>query len=336
MRIIHEEWDFTRIMNLANLYKVSELLFVSLEVDLFSRLKEPKDILQLSKELSMNRDFLEVILIPLTSINLLKENEGKYSVNKTALPFLNKDSKNSIKSLIELERITRNKNNLNQMIIDVLNGLETERIEYPEKNTYTNAMTSGTSLPALAISRFLLKHFHPNEYIDYLDLGCGPGDYAITFKKFFQNLKGTLVDREEIIRITRERLEKNNLLGDFKTINVDFMKEEIPGKYNLILLSNVCHFYSLEELDRLLHRIPLSEGNNSYIVIHDFFMNENLTEETFLSIFSSLDWLGNHSNKFNYTLNQIATWLEYSGWEVVEKRDLKGSPTSFILIKKNT
>ncbi|MCA1028648.1 methyltransferase domain-containing protein [Cytobacillus kochii] len=335
MNIFHKEWNSNRIMNLTNLYKVSELMFVSIKIDLFSKLHEPKTSSELSKELTFDNDFLEIILKALVAINLLQiDKNNRYHVTPSAFPYLNKESKNSINSLIELERTMRNKRNLNEVILDLLTGESPKRIDFPEKNIYTNAMSSGTYYPALKMGRVLLKYFDKNRPINFLDLGCGPGDYALTFKKLFSNLVGTLIDREEIINITRQRLMEKNVLNDFKLIHNDFMSDPISGKYELVLLSNICHFYSLEEISHLLNKIPFNPKEESFVIIHDFFLDEELNEETFLPIFASLDWMGNHSNRFNYTLNEIGSWLESLGWMVVEQEAIKGLPTSYILIKK--
>lgn len=326
--LFKEIWKANDILELANIYKMSELLFAAVHIDLFTFLESPKTSDEIVDQLHLDPESIEVILMPFVATNLINQRAKTFQVNPSARTFLSRNSPSSLVNVIELERITRNKSNLNEKLIPKLKGEKVDKIEYPNIPVYMDAMLTG-NYAGLLLARAVSKYLKKDVELKMLDLGCGPGAYSLAFCKLIPNLKACLVDRKEVLEFVKERFDSTQFHARISFQAKDFMTESLDGSYDLILLSNVCHFFSRFDLENLLKRLSLSLAKKGYIIVHDFFINGSL-----LPLFYTLDWLVNHSVKFAHTLDEMEDWLTTLGWKVVEKRNLKELTSSFLIFTK--
>lgn len=325
------EWTANHILNLVSLYKVSELLFTVVHFDLFTRLETCLTVEELASELSLDQESLEVVLRVLVYLDLLDYHEGKYSVKSSAKMYLSRNSETSLADLFELERVMRNKSNLNESLIVRLKGeKKIEPLEFPDTEIYMNAMTAGGKYSAILLSRYISRYFSKDAKGSALDLGCGSGIFAKAIGRMLPNFTFTLMDRKEVLEAARKNFEGSNDVARFSFIPKDFVKEELDGKYDLILLSNILHLYPRSICEDMLNKVARLLKDRGYVVIHDFFVHQDFLQTALFS----LDWLANHAVRFDCTLEEASEWLHLNGWRVVESRHLPNLPTSYLVIGK--
>jgi hypothetical protein len=88
-----------------------------------------------------------------------------------------------------------------------------------------------------------------------LDLGGGPGTYAMAFLTRNSRLRATVCDREAALAVAKEIASTHRAGRRLSYLPLDFSKEPIPGIYDVIWYSNVLHIYSPEDNQAIFRRV---------------------------------------------------------------------------------
>jgi ubiquinone/menaquinone biosynthesis C-methylase UbiE len=150
-----------------------------------------------------------------------------------------------------------------------------------------------------------------------LDLGGGPGTYAMAFAK--KNIHVTLMDYPETLRIARRLIKDAGLTGKIKLLPGDFTRDPIGNHYDLILISQIFHAYSEKESREILKQCRRALNPGGRVVIHEFFINEDRTSPPFSAIFA-INMLVNTTGGRTYTPNEMSSWMKKTGFSGISKK----------------
>ncbi|MCO1600631.1 DUF2284 domain-containing protein [Desulfosporosinus nitroreducens] len=108
---------------------------------------------------------------------------------------------------------------------------------------------------------------------EILDIGTGSGAIAVGFLESFTSLSATLVDIQEVLNYTQELMDKKGLKKRVSYIPTNILEPWLIAKegFDLVVLSNIIHAYSEEEIPRILDRAANCLKSDGFLVIHDFF-----------------------------------------------------------------
>jgi SAM-dependent methyltransferase len=122
--------------------------------------------------------------------------------------------------------------------------------------------------------------------LEILDVGAGSGALSAGFLEHFPAARATLLDLADVLDIAREMLDARGL-GERVTCCQANILEPWPapdGRYDLVLLSNVIHVYSEQELPGILTRAVRCLNPNGYLVVHDFFPGHDPAKAALLDL----------------------------------------------------
>ena len=77
-----------------------------------------------------------------------------------------------------------------------------------------------------------------------LDLGGGPGTYAVAWADACPGAEITLFDRPETLRVTRKILREKGAIGRVRLAEGDFLEDPLGGPYDFVWISHILHAYS--------------------------------------------------------------------------------------------
>src|SRR6266849_2622775 len=139
----------------------------------------------------------------------------------------------------------------------------------------------------------------------FLDLGGGPGSYAIALAKRYPRLEGVVVDQN--VPVTRELIRNHGLQDRLIARQGSIFTADLGSDYDAVLVSNVIHGFNEKENRTLLNRVrgALRPGGKVYIV--EFFLDDRLTKPAKASVFSVMMY------KFTAT-GRCYSWRETKGW----------------------
>ncbi len=163
-----------------------------------------------------------------------------------------------------------------------------------------------------------------------LDLGGGPGTYAVTFCRLNPELTAVVFDLPEVIdEITTDQVAEAGLSHRISFIRGDYLKDDYQEDYDLVLVSSIIHSLGAPENRAIFGRCYRSMVPGGRIVIKDFLLDEDRVSPAFAAMFAVNMLVGTQAGGC-FTIGEVTGWLEDSGFEQVELKDI--SPQARMLI----
>jgi len=189
-----------------------------------------------------------------------------------------------------------------------------------------------------------------------LDLGCGSGTYAFHIGMKHPHLALHLLDRAEILEVAREVAARFQLRNEVRYLAQDALEDEIPGRYDIVLVSNTLHMLGESASRELVSRLYDSVNPGGALVVQARFLNcrdchtpgdgclsasvargpLRVHPKTGRSpVLLDLVQMGATSAGRNHSICETRVWLEEAGFEEIEYSAMTMFDTnSFLLARK--
>ena len=146
-----------------------------------------------------------------------------------------------------------------------------------------------------------------------LDLGGGPGTYAIHFCRRNDALQAVVFDRPTTRPFAEDVIARFGLAPRIDFQAGDYLADPIPGTYDVAWLSHILHAEGPADCARLLKKVHAALAPGGLILIHDFLLNESLDGPLFPALFS-LNMLQATASGRAYSRGQIEVMLTQAGF----------------------
>jgi SAM-dependent methyltransferase len=162
-----------------------------------------------------------------------------------------------------------------------------------------------------------------------LDLGGGPGTHAVFFCRANPELKATVFDRATT-RPFAEKIARDYGLADRVAFAAgDFHRDPIPGRYDVAWLSQILHSNTKEECRTLIVKAAAVLEPGGLMLIHDFFLDDDLAGPLFPALFS-LNMLVNNYGR-SYSAAETREMMAAAGLTDLKRLPFQGGNDSAIL-----
>ena len=151
-----------------------------------------------------------------------------------------------------------------------------------------------------------------------LDLGGGPGTNAMAMAK--RGVKATIFDLPETIAIARNVARREGVRG-LDYIAGDFHVDTIGSGYDLILLSQIFHAFSIKENKALLAKCRNALNPGGRVVVQEFPINDARTSPPHSALFSVNMLVGTESGRW-YPPGEMKQWLAETGFRDIVVKNL--------------
>jgi len=150
-----------------------------------------------------------------------------------------------------------------------------------------------------------------------LDLGGGPGTYALAFLEKNRGLKATVCDRPAALRVAKTIARNHQIGARLSYLPLDLLVDPIPGSYDAVWYSNVLHIYSPEQNRAIFRRVRAALNPGGRFIIQDAFLHdrEGLRPED-ASLFAVSMLLFTETGD-TYRAAEVTAWLNAAGFESV-------------------
>ncbi len=147
-----------------------------------------------------------------------------------------------------------------------------------------------------------------------LDLGGGPGTYALEFVRRHPGLRAAVFDLPQTLRVTRKILrEKAIPAAAIRLISGDYMKNDLGGTYDVVFLSHILHSLSPRDSLKLLARARKALRPGGAIFIQDFLLAPAKDSPLYAALFG-VHMLVNTSGGCTYSGEEIRDLLLEAGY----------------------
>jgi SAM-dependent methyltransferase len=145
-----------------------------------------------------------------------------------------------------------------------------------------------------------------------LDLGGGPGTYAIHFCQKNPNLKATVFDLPSSRPFAEKTIGRFGLSDRIAFAEGNYLTDDIPGGYDVAWLSHILHAESADDCLSIIRKTASALKPGGLLLIHEFILNDTQDGPLFPALFS-LNMLQGTKSGRAYSESQLRKMMTISG-----------------------
>jgi SAM-dependent methyltransferase len=150
-----------------------------------------------------------------------------------------------------------------------------------------------------------------------LDLGCGPGTYAFHLGMRNPNMELYLLDHPFVLETAEEVRARYSLKNKVHYLPLDALKDDVPGLYDVILVSNTLHGLGENASRALIKRLYHSINPGGSLVVQAQYLRDDRLGGRW-PVFLDLMMLCVTAEGRNHSPEETRLWLEEAGFEDIE------------------
>jgi SAM-dependent methyltransferase len=303
---------FDEFRNVAQLYQYSRVILTALELDLFSAIGSRSwKVAALSRRLKADARGLDILCRNLAALGLLIKRGSSYSNTLLGRTDLNRHSPTYRAEYLAL--IMRHWDDFGQLTRSVRSGrpLDADQPDDPAwRRSFTWAMhhRSREQADRMACALDLGKAE------SLLDLGGGPGTYALAFLAKNHALRATVADRPAALQVARKIAARQPAKARLSFAPVDFMTDPLPGRYDVVWLSNIIHIYSPAQNLALFRKIRKVLNAGGRLFIQDSFLTDPAGLYPIDTTAFAVTMLLFTDSGNTYAVRDVMGWLRRAGY----------------------
>jgi precorrin-6B methylase 2 len=150
----------------------------------------------------------------------------------------------------------------------------------------------------------------------FLDLGGGPGTYAVAWARAYPGADIALFDTPGTLRVTRKILREKGADVRIRLMEGDFLKDPLGGPYDFIWISQILHAYPEADCRKLLRKARAALAPGGRAAVQEFLLAEGKTSPPGPALFS-VHMVAVTEGGRAYTAKEIAGMMRSAGFRKV-------------------
>lgn len=163
-----------------------------------------------------------------------------------------------------------------------------------------------------------------------LDLGGGPGTYAVQFCLANPALRATIFDLAGSAPFAASISRRFGVADRVAFQAGDYLRDPVPGGFDVVWLSQILHAEAPDGCRTILAKAAAALEPGGSLFVHDFLLDDSLDGPEFATLFSLNMLLGTPGGQA-YAVGQVRDMLVGAGLERVELLAFRGPNDSRIL-----
>lgn len=325
-------WHPGSLLGLSGSYWQTFALHTAVKLDIFTIIGDGSiTSQQISKRIGGDEDGTERLLNALVAMVLLKKEKDTFLNTQASSQFLSKDSKAYIGHMImHHHHLVRSWSKMDEAI---LSGQPVRsRTSFSDENV-RKAFLMGMFNTAMQSAPSIVKTLDLSRYTKLLDLGGGPGTYAIHFCLQNPRLKAVVYDLPTTRPFAQNTISQFELSERITFEEGNYVSEAIQGHYDVVWMSHILHGEGPEDCQRMIDKAVAVLEPGGMLVIHDFFLEEDKAGPLFPALFSINMYLGTPEGR-SYSQGEISDMLKQAGLSDIQRSEYQGPTQSGILMSK--
>ena len=313
----------SRELSLAEIFQLgyyweTKILLTAVKLDVFSAIGErPKAVQDIAGRFQADPHTLSLLLNALVAMKLLTKESDLYGNSSTALKHLVRHSSQYVGHLLLLHDAEWNNwGKLEETIRTGKRAVDRHVFETdPELGSNVLVVLNRIgqqSGPDLAKRLKLVGRER------LLDLGGGAGTNAIAFCQVYPELRATVFDLPETLKLTEKTVKDVRLESRITLHPGDFNRDPLGGPYDVVLMSDILHYQTFQMNQDLVKKVFGSLAPGGPLVIKDRFLDETGTGPAWTTAFA-VHILVNTQKGSCFQASEAMQWLQAAGFgSVVE------------------
>ncbi len=292
-------------------FRVSRVIFSALDLDLFNMMGQREwAIPQLAKRLKVSSRGLHILCRNLASVGLLVPTLGRYRTSAMVNRYLQKESVDYRGDYLGL--MQRQWEEWSRLTEVVKTGIPVDSQE-PETPEYRRSFTWAMHHRSLEPAEQIAKQIPIKSARSFLDLGGGPGTYALAFIPNNPKLLATVMDRPAALEVAQTLAKQLSVESRLLFQTGNFIDDNISGKYDIVWYSNVLHIYSPSENLKVFRKIRRALKPGGRLLIQDTFLQNPKGLRPLETNLFAVTMLLYTDTGNTYPIQEVRRWLHQAG-----------------------
>ena len=313
----------SRELSLAEIFQLgyyweTKILLTAVKLDVFSTIGEQsRNGGDIADRLQANALTLSLLLNALVAMKLLKKEGDLYGNSSTALKHLVRHSPQYVGHLLLLHDAEWN--NWGKLEETVRTGKRSV-----DRHVFETDPELGGNVLAV-LNRIgqqsgpdLAKGLKLGGRERMLDLGGGAGTNAIAFCRVYPDLRATVFDLPETLKLTEKTVKESGLESRIALHSGDFNRDQLGGPYDIVLMSDILHYQTFRMNQELVKKVFGALTPGGRLVIKDRFLDEAGTGPAWTTAFA-VHILVNTQTGSCFRAREAMQWLQAAGFGSVEE-----------------
>jgi len=305
-------WNPKTLLELSNGYWQTCALHAAVKLDLFSPLSEQAwRVDELAEKVGADHDGLERLLVALVAMGLLIRKDDHFTCTRNAAEFLSRHSPRYLGHIILHHRqLMDSWAHLDEAVQSGRPVRQRYAGDDPEwrRNFLLGMLDLAMILAPKLVGKIDLSGRHR-----LLDLGGGPGTWAIHFCRENPGLAATVYDLPTTRAFAEETIARFDLKDRVAFVAGDFLEEELTGRYDVAWLSHILHGEGPREVRTILDKALSVLEPGGLLLIHEFILDDDRGGPLFPALFSLNMLLGTPAGRA-YSGRQLFDLLRDAGF----------------------
>jgi SAM-dependent methyltransferase len=315
------------IMQIASGFMAAKFLFAANELGLFDALEgDPADLPALAARTGLTERSTRILADGCVALGLLHKHDGSYTNSPPAERFLTGGGLSAglrFWDVLSYPAWAR--------FADTLaHGPSQQAVELPPE--MQQIMLDGIEAIVAGPTQALAASVDLSDRRRLLDLGCGTGSWATAMLRANTQLTATLVDLPIAIGATEKHVAGTGLADRATVRGADILTDPIPTGHDVVMLNNVIHYFAPETNRGLLARVADAVSPGALLIAADFWTDPTHTQPVPAALMAG-EFAAHIADGDVYSVDEIASWLEETGWELERHQPLAG-PQSVVLARR--
>jgi len=323
------EWKVGELLELSGYYWKTCTLHAAVKLDIFTLLAESTVSAEVvSKKDGGTADGVDRLLNALCAMGLLAKTKDRYADTEPARRYLDRRSEDYIGYIIlHHHHLVESWARLDAAV----------KTGHPVR-TRTSHSTEQERESFLMGMHNLARQIAPRiaEMLDLenrghlLDLGGGPGTYAIHFCRKYPRLTATVCDLPGSRPHAEKNIAAHELSDRVQFHDVDYLADDLPGQYDAAWLSHILHAEGPDACAMILKKTVSVLRPGGILLVHEFILADSMDSPLFPALFSLNMLIGTDAGRA-YSEMQLKEMLRAAGCRNIERLEFKGPNDSGIL-----
>jgi SAM-dependent methyltransferase len=316
-----QEWTPSSLLQLSGGYWSTCALHAGVKLNLFTHLADREmSVSNLSNLISAAPRGLEMLLDALSALGLLEKSCNSYRSTGFAAVFLSKNSPEYLGYIIQHHHHLMQ--GWTQLDEAVRGGLPVrERVSHSDDDSVRECFEMGMFNLAMLLAPKVVARLDLAGKSRLLDLGGGPGTYAIHFCKANPNLEAVVYDLPTTRKFAEKTIKSFEMEKRIRFEDGDFITEGIKGSFDVAWLSHILHGEGPEGCAVILQKVVSSLEPGGVLLIQEFILDNNKIAPVFPALFSLNMLIGTESGQA-YSEGELQGMMSKAGLVDLKRIDI--------------